>query len=456
MPNIFRKSFMLFLTKKIFRLMNISLSFLCLSNIAGSPFFYTSQLSKSSSFYLQNSQITNSITNFFKSQSSASQPVHLKFDNFRFYKFLKTPISISRNSIVKEKEIFSQTLENYDSDLTVTKCQFVNIISHKPGAGIHVEAPDTEFILTRCFFEVCRCRGKGGAVFSIMNHMENKYNCFHLCRCGKENGNDGSTMYCYSKAGIETSYVNAHECPKYGDQCWYGIIILCRGKLTSTNVNISNSDVEFISGLAHFQPELDQSIVRFYSSCNHINGNALSFIDMTFRGVHEYGALINDTSKTGIFYVQNSTTTLSNFYFLNNTGPITYMCVGNSRAHFENCVFSSEKTNLGIGYGSDKNCLFGQSSATPIEMSFRVCNGLPKSDDDYEYNVVKNDHLKKENPIVQNHVNVNDHIENEENGMGNGKKEIMLGILIVCLLAIAYFLYSKFISRRIRYRNRHV
>jgi hypothetical protein len=204
--------------------------------------------------------------------------------------------------------------------------------------------------------------------------------CFQFCRCGKENGNDGSTVYAWSEAGINTSFVSALRCPQHGDQCWYGIIILCNGVLDSRNINISNSDVEYIVGLAHFRPDYENSILLYYSSVNQINGNALAFVDFTFPGKHQYGALVNDSSTSGIFYIQNTTTTLEDYYFLNNRGPFTYMAVGSSKGNFVNCVFDQEnvKKNRGNGFGEVSGCQFGVSGATTpalVHLNTAFCQG---------------------------------------------------------------------------------
>jgi hypothetical protein len=193
-------------------------------------------------------------------------------------------------------------------------------------------------------------------------------NCFQFCRCGKEDGNDGSTVYANSQSGINTTFVSAVSCPAYGDQCWYGIIILCNGVLDSRNVNMSSSDVQFIVGLAHFRPQIDQSILLYYTSVNQIKGNALGFIDFAFRGKHQFGSLVNDSSTSGIFYIQNTTTTIENYYFLNNKGAITYS-YGNSKGNFVNCVFSQKAENFGHAFGETVNCLFEQIQATSLAMS---------------------------------------------------------------------------------------
>jgi hypothetical protein len=205
-----------------------------------------------------------------------------------------------------------------------------------------------------------------------MKHMILSSNCFQYCRCGKENGNDGSTIYAFSETGINTSFLSALRCPAHGDQCWYGIVILCNGVLDSRNVNMSNSDVQFIVGLAHFRPDYEKSILLYYVSTNQINGNALAFIDFTFQGQHQFGALVNDSSTSGIFYVQNTTTTLQNYYFLGNKGKITYACVGDSKGNFVNCVFSCPESakDFGNGFGKTEGCLWKQEEAVAPNMEF--------------------------------------------------------------------------------------
>ena len=159
--------------------------------------------------------------------------------------------------------------------------------------------------------------------------------------------------------------------------CWYGILIMCNGVLKSENINISNSDVEFISGLAHFRPAKDQSYLLFYTSINQIHGNALAFIDFSFDGYHSYGSLVNDSTTSGIFYVQNATTKLQNYYFLNNNGPITYACVGNSKGNFENCFFDTKYgENLGIGFGTAINCKWEQKNIPTLNMKILQHNNM--------------------------------------------------------------------------------
>lgn len=422
--------------------MNITLALLNIGVIGNSPFTQFSHLSTPSSFYLSGSQIIRSTTNFFVSTDLNRN--QYKFASSRFIQFLKTPLSISSlPTITKNNEIFHTTLEHYNSNLTVTNCQFINIISEKPGAAIHLDSKSTEFQISRSLFEICRCKGKGGAIFAIMDHMDCQYNCFHLCKCGKENGNDGSTIYAFSKSGIDTKFLSCNECPRHGDQCWYGIVILCNGRLETKNVNMSNSDVEFISGLAHFRPSDDQSILKFYTAMNQINGNSLAFIDMSFHGNHQFGSLVNNTSKTGIFYVQNSTTTLMNYFFLNNSGPITYACVGVSKGNFENCVFSSEKVNLGIGYGNDTDCSFGQSAATPLKMSL-FASAYCETE------------FVAQNFENKNNIDINSIIDTDGSNRKRNQRDLMLCILVLGSIFIIYFFFSRYKGKRIRIRDRNL
>jgi hypothetical protein len=130
---------------------------------------------------------------------------------------------------------------------------------------------------------------------------------------------------------------------------------------------MSNSDVEFIAGLAHFRPVKGESILLYYTSINELCGNALAFIDFSFPGQHQFGSICNDTSKSGIFYIQNTTTTLENYFFMNNRGSLVYS-YAQSRANFVNCVFSGPPANLGHGFGSTVNCRFNAPQATTLDM----------------------------------------------------------------------------------------
>jgi hypothetical protein len=284
-----------------------------------------------------------------------------------FSYFLSSALSISA-AVSRQKELFSSKFESSDSEISIDSCRFFNCHSDSPGAAIFVNNRECQLSVVHSLFNVCRCLGRGGAISVSMDWMLQSHNCFQFCRCGKEDGNDGSTVYANSQSGVNTSFVSAVSCPGYGDQCWYGIIILCNGVLDSRNINLSNSDVQYIVGLAHFRPEPEKSIVMYYTSVNQIHGNALGFIDFAFRGIHKFGSLVNDSSTSGIFYLQNTTTTLENFYFLHNTGAVTYS-YGNSRGSFVNCVFSQKAENLGHAFGDTPGCLFEQSHATSLALS---------------------------------------------------------------------------------------
>jgi hypothetical protein len=283
-----------------------------------------------------------------------------------FSKFLAPSIALS--SVVHRGELFSSTFTSDDASVTIENCRFIECHSNLPGSAIHLEVPECELSVAHTLFHVCRCLAKGGAMCVSMRHMSLKFDCFHLCRCGKENGNDGSAVYAWSATGTNTSYVSAFRCPRHGDQCWYGIIILCNGALDSRNINMSNSDVEFIAGLAHFRPVKDQSVLLYYTSVNELCGNALAFIDFSFPGRHQFGSICNDTSKSGIFYIQNTTTTLENYFFMNNRGSLVYS-YAQAKATFVDCVFSGPPVDLGHGFGDTINCRFNAPGATTLDMA---------------------------------------------------------------------------------------
>ena len=129
--------------------MNLTLTLLNLGIIGNSPLIQLPQLSQHSSFSLTDSNIVHSTINFF--QSSDSYKFQYAFINSRFIHFLRTPLTISKDdTITKSDEIFHTTLEHkLNSNLTVTSCQFINIISEKPGAAIHLDSKSTEFKISR-------------------------------------------------------------------------------------------------------------------------------------------------------------------------------------------------------------------------------------------------------------------------------------------------------------------
>jgi hypothetical protein len=169
--------------------------------------------------------------------------------------------------------------------------------------------------------------------------------------------------------GIHTSFLSAVRCPQHGDHCWYGIIILRQGVLDSHSINISHSDTEYVTGLAHVRPDADSSFLRYYISANQVHGNALGFVAFNFGGRHEYGALINDSARTGLVFAHNANTTLRNYFFIGNNAPITYAPSGTGKLLFLDCVFSGPEANLGNGFQSASNCQWNMASATPIRMS---------------------------------------------------------------------------------------
>ena len=401
---------------------NVSIISLFSSLISVSPCFLSS--TTSNSYVIRNAYISKSLNSFFR----INRLPNFEVSQSLFKHFLASPI----HSEEIESQIYYETYTSNDQNISIINCQFIDCISKTPGAAIHIESPSSELLVKDSLFNTCRCEGKGGAIFAIMNHFTCTHNCFHLCRCGKEDGNDGSTIYASSKIGIDTSFVSAHECPKYGDSCWYGIIILCNGRLVSTNINVSNSEVEFISGLAHFRPAEEQSFLRYYTAVNQISGNPIAFIDFSFTGEHIFGSLVNNTSKTGIFYVQNTTTTLKNFYFANNTGMLTYMCVGDSKGYFENCFFdTAEGENLGIGFGGAKDCMWNvKNMQTPrfSHLSTAFCNG--------------NNGSAKSDMIVVHILPKN-----------TAAKTVTYLILAVIMLTL-YMVVKKFIPRTSRFRNR--
>lgn len=347
-------------------IMNRSISSLfCIQNKLA-PLFILSSAMTNSNIFMKNSRFISSFSSIiYHSGSSTSGMISIQHSTFN--RFLNHVVQTEQQYELSN-QVITDKIQSTDEHIDIHHCDFLNCKSESHGSAIDITSPSAEVKVSNCYFYNCRCNNKGGALYAVMNTMTLSSNCFILCRCGKENGNDGSTIYAMSKIGINTSFVNAHRCPDIGEMCWYGIFILGQGKLRSENINMSNSEVEYISGLAHFRPDKDGSFLKFYSSTGQRTGNALSFIDMTFVGDHMYGALINDTSKSGILYVQNSTTTVTEFYFLRNSGKITYSCVGGV-CNFVKCVFESDiNKNHGNGFGTEVDCQYSKIDATPMPM----------------------------------------------------------------------------------------
>ena len=160
--------------------------------------------------------------------------------------------------------------------------------------------------------------------------------------------------------------------------CWYGILNLWDGILTSENINISSSEVEYVCGLAHCSPKDKKSIIKNYISINGKTGNSLTFVNLRFIGNHQYGTIFNNSVKSGLIYFQDSHTVIKNFYFLKNEGPLTYMCVGKSSGIFQFCIFDS-KFEKGIGFDSTISCTIQYDNIITLEIfgyNSYNCNGI--------------------------------------------------------------------------------
>jgi predicted outer membrane repeat protein len=253
-------------------------------------------------------------------------------------------------------------------NLTFSNCQFSDCHSTTSGGAIYCQEPQTKMKILSSTFSKCRCLGSGGAIFVKITHLILRQNCFQLCRAGRETGNDASTVYSATETGSSLCYISAVRCPRYGDTSFCGIISLRHGVLNSENINVSFSDTDFLTGLSHFRPDPDCSFVRYYMSYSQIRGNAIGFVDFRFGGSHQFGAIVNHSTSSGIVMCQNGNATLQNFYFLNSSGPLTHSPHKNGEVTFLDCVFSRPQADLGVGFHRATNCQWNALEATPVQM----------------------------------------------------------------------------------------
>ena len=362
--------------------MNISISYLISNNLKNSPLIYSPDSFKSTKFYILNSKIKNSFSSFYNSNNQLLNK-NLFFKNNYFNNFLSSVIKVQQNTF--ENQIIREQISEAEAELHITNCIFENMRTTETGSAINIKMDDCVTTIKDSFFENCVSDKKGGAIYIKCSSIVFSRDCFHYCRCGFENGCDGSTIYAQCNKIIKSDLITCHECPKYGEKCWYGICNLWNGAQISTNINISKSEVDYVCGLAHCCPSSRNSSIRFYTSVRGKNGNSLSFIALRFFGDHKYGNIVNNSCKmsSGLIYFQDSETSLSNFVFVNNKGPLTYACVGVSYGHFFKCEFD-QIINTGIGFNSTHRCFVLVNGLATLEFSAlntRLCAVLPNPND---------------------------------------------------------------------------
>jgi len=281
---------------------------------------------------------------------------------FLLIRLEKLEFSLTKNI---EKEIF-----------VIVKCFFHDIHSKSDGGAINVHSEDFIGLVESNIFENCTSDGKAGALMARASSMVAKRNCFHFCRCGSGNGCDGSTLFALGKDEINLSLCSFHQCPKYGDSCWYGVSLLWNSEMNSNSINVSESHVQFIAGLAHCQPKAEKSSILFYNAVCVLDGNSLAFVNMDMAGSHKLGNIINNSVKSGLIYFQAAKTILVEFIFMFNKGSITYMSVSGSGI-FKNCVFDTKIDPKGNGMNTAVDCLFETITNIPsyTYLNTAYCNG---------------------------------------------------------------------------------
>ncbi|EAY18146.1 hypothetical protein TVAG_306680 [Trichomonas vaginalis G3] len=266
----------------------------------------------------------------------------------------------SENSCISTSHnVFSHTIKGNDNICDIDFCQFFNLHQNGNGGAISLEKSIKSIKIQNSLFTNCTSTGKAGAVFIILEKTIVNKNCFASCCCGTGNGCDGSTFYSEASNWTFHTQNSYDKCPAHHINCWYGICIFWKGDITSEDVNVSNSHVSFVSGLAHGAPVTSK--IHRYCSYNGKEGNSLTFINnMDLIGDHKYGIIVKNVASTGLIYVQSSIALLSNFIFKDNQGPWTYMCVA-GYATFQDCRFDKSDGNKGNAWKTNINCNFNDN-----------------------------------------------------------------------------------------------
>jgi hypothetical protein len=155
-------------------------------------------------------------------------------------------------------------------------------------------------------------------------------------------------------------------------------VIFAAEFLNSENLNFSHSHTQFVTGLVHSRTGPDASFLRYYISMSQIEGNAIGFSTGQFTDGHLFGALINDSSQTGIVYMHESNVTLRHYLFLENTGPLFYRPLETGRIDFVDCVFDVEVQEGNAGFGIALRCVWNARSVTTMPMKMlrtAFCDG---------------------------------------------------------------------------------
>lgn len=330
--------------------MNSSVLYLSLKNVNSiSPFFalphkynrYMTSFDRTTTNYL--------INNFIILKSN----FNLQVTNSRFSNHLNSVINLMKEDI--EWEAFDKTLKQRSNDdfFNIKNCKFNNCTTEGSGSAIFVINDKVDMSVTNSYFSNCKAKIKGGAIFAKVDKLKLQENCFYRCRSGVDNGNDGSTLYSEVQTVNSIDKASCVECPEIGNKCWYGILMQWYGVISSKFINISNCHCEYVSGLGICDPKY--STVMYYVCYGGFEGNCLSFINMNTNSEYRYAHIINNDVKSGLIYFQNSSTTVHEFIFKNNKGPLTYSCVGKSTGIFMNCIFDKEY-DQGIGFNATINC----------------------------------------------------------------------------------------------------
>jgi len=237
------------------------------------------------------------------------------------------------------------------SSISIEGCYFRRTLvysgSLSSGGVIFVDSAGHSLVIMNTMFFNCRVasNGNGGGIYfrSLEAHLRN------ICAC-KCSGNacHFASISVNSTKYNRVEFLSMLLCPdnKVGDSPIY----LDYGDLIFSNSNSSSNIVQLFSGAFLNNPTSTQSKYCSYSS-NYAEIENCIYLSYT-NGAMEYTNVVNNTSPsgTGVLYIWDGTTNISNCIFMNNSDTLFFADDGHLR--IQNCYiyhFGIESKTSGTG-----------------------------------------------------------------------------------------------------------
>ena len=325
--------------------MNVTLLALSASIIFKSPMMIQPSYSMKSKLNFQQLNINQFCTNFIYSQSISHD---LSITRSSFTNFIQQPIKIEANTLFNGKYDTNQTY--HDSSLSVFSCEFINCtisydgedVDHNfvRGGAIFYEHIEGSVTIYSSIFDNCKViNGDGGALFicgevnmsgynmlhESIKHFNSSYCCYSDCYAttrqsyaedNAPNSGYGPIMLTFSEETelFYSSSVNSegNDITSYGAQ-----FDLTASTIKSSYINSTNGKSVYCSGIEYRNTK--DGYFTFQTIVGQTGRTVCSFRDLSTNVDISFCNLVNDTvnNKGGIFNIDESTITISNFCFLN-------------------------------------------------------------------------------------------------------------------------------------------